>query len=98
MSRFPFTLSAVDGAARTGVLTTSRGEIRTPAFMPVGTQGTVKTMYPEQVRGTGARVGSSPTLIPHAPPGKGLDGGPRPRLRKKPLTAGPPPTILLKNP
>ena len=56
MSGFPFTIAATDGAARTGVLATPRGEIRTPAFMPVGTQATVKTMYPEQVRALGADI------------------------------------------
>ena len=56
MSGFPFAIEAADGAARTGAITTPRGEIRTPAFMPVGTQATVKTMYPEQVRGLGADI------------------------------------------
>ena len=56
MSRFPFCIAATDGAARTGVLTTTRGEVRTPAFMPVGTQATVKTMYPDQVRALGADI------------------------------------------
>jgi queuine tRNA-ribosyltransferase len=56
MSGFPFSIHATDGRARTGTVTTTRGDIRTPAFMPVGTQGTVKTMYPEQVRGLGADV------------------------------------------
>jgi queuine tRNA-ribosyltransferase len=51
-----FTLLARDGAARTGVLTTPRGEIRTPAFMPVGTAATVKAMLPASVRETGADV------------------------------------------
>jgi len=51
-----FTLAATDGAARTGQIDTPRGEIRTPAFMPVGTAGTVKAMYPEQVRETGADI------------------------------------------
>ncbi|MGZ5987157.1 MAG: hypothetical protein ACXWK7_19700, partial [Caulobacteraceae bacterium] len=37
MASFPFLINAVDGAARTGVLQTARGDIRTPAFMPVGT-------------------------------------------------------------
>jgi queuine tRNA-ribosyltransferase len=54
--RFSFTLHATDGAARTGVITTPRGEIRTPAFMPVGTAGTVKAMLPESVRATGADI------------------------------------------
>ncbi len=38
-AKFGFTLAATDGAARTGVISTPRGEIRTPAFMPVGTAG-----------------------------------------------------------
>ena len=56
MSAFPFTVSAVDGAARTGVLATPRGDIRTPAFMPVGTAATVKTLAPDQVRQAGADI------------------------------------------
>ena len=56
MTAFPFTVSATDGAARTGVLTTSRGAIRTPAFMPVGSAGTVKGLLPDQVRATGADI------------------------------------------
>jgi queuine tRNA-ribosyltransferase len=56
VSGFPFTVTAGDGAARTGRLETPRGTIRTPAFMPVGTQATVKTMYPEQVRALGADI------------------------------------------
>ena len=53
---FSFTFSATDGAARTGFVSTPRGAIRTPAFMPVGTAATVKAMYPEQVRDLGADV------------------------------------------
>jgi queuine tRNA-ribosyltransferase len=53
---FGFNLHATDGAARTGVITTPRGEIRTPAFMPVGTAATVKAMMPESVRATGADI------------------------------------------
>lgn len=56
MSSFPFKLHAVDGGARTGVLKTPRGDIRTPAFMPVGTAATVKALYPDQVRGAGADI------------------------------------------
>ena len=56
MSGFPFAITATEDAARTGAISTSRGEIRTPAFMPVGTQATVKTMYPEQVRALGADI------------------------------------------
>ncbi|MFC2969140.1 tRNA guanosine(34) transglycosylase Tgt [Acidimangrovimonas pyrenivorans] len=56
MSGFGFTISATDGKARTGVIDTPRGAIRTPAFMPVGTAGTVKAMLPESVRATGADI------------------------------------------
>ena len=55
-SRFSFTLHATDGKARTGTIATPRGEIRTPAFMPVGTAATVKAMLPESVRATGADI------------------------------------------
>jgi queuine tRNA-ribosyltransferase len=55
-SRFSFALHATDGQARTGVISTPRGEIRTPAFMPVGTAATVKAMMPESVRATGADI------------------------------------------
>ena len=56
MTDFSFALLAADGMARRGRITTSRGNIETPAFMPVGTVGTVKAMYPEQVRETGADI------------------------------------------
>jgi queuine tRNA-ribosyltransferase len=56
MSAFSFTLTATDGAARTGLIRTPRGEVRTPAFMPVGTAATVKAMLPESVRATGADI------------------------------------------
>ncbi|WP_282029275.1 tRNA guanosine(34) transglycosylase Tgt [Paracoccus marcusii] len=55
-TRFNFTLQATDGAARTGVIDTSRGQIRTPAFMPVGTAATVKAMLPDSVAATGADI------------------------------------------
>ena len=54
--RFSFALNATDGRARTGVISTPRGEIRTPAFMPVGTAATVKAMLPESVAATGADI------------------------------------------
>jgi queuine tRNA-ribosyltransferase len=54
--RFSFELKATDGCARTGLIRTPRGEIRTPAFMPVGTAATVKAMLPESVRATGADI------------------------------------------
>ncbi|NVO23546.1 tRNA guanosine(34) transglycosylase Tgt [Donghicola sp. C2-DW-16] len=53
---FSFELKATDGKARTGVISTPRGDIRTPAFMPVGTAATVKAMLPESVRATGADI------------------------------------------
>ena len=56
MTDFSFAFTHTDGPARRGRITTSRGEINTPAFMPVGTVGTVKAMYPEQVRETGADI------------------------------------------
>lgn len=54
--RFEFTISAADGKARTGLIKMQRGDIRTPAFMPVGTAATVKAMRPEDVRATGADI------------------------------------------
>ena len=56
MTRFAFSIAATDGAARTGVIVMPRGEIRTPAFMPVGTAATVKAMRPEEVRASGADI------------------------------------------
>ncbi len=56
MSAFPFDIAATDGKARTGVLRTPRGDIRTPAFMPVGTAATVKAMTVDQVAETGADI------------------------------------------
>jgi len=56
MARFPFDIDATEGSARTGTLRTPRGEIRTPAFMPVGTAGTVKALYMDQVKQTGADI------------------------------------------
>src|SRR5262245_4305654 len=53
---FSFKLIASDGAARTGELTTPHGIVRLPAFMPVGTQATVKGLPPEVVRATGADI------------------------------------------
>ena len=55
-SRFSFQISATDGLARTGTVTMRRGEIRTPAFMPVGTAATVKAVKPADVRASGADI------------------------------------------
>ena len=56
MSEFGFDLLGSDGAARTGIVTCPRGAIQTPAFMPVGTAGTVKAMLPESVAASGAEI------------------------------------------
>jgi len=56
MTPISFEKQAVDGKARTGVIRTPRGDIRTPAFMPVGTAATVKAMLPESVAATGADI------------------------------------------
>jgi queuine tRNA-ribosyltransferase len=56
VTAFPFVISATDGKARTGVLKTPRGDIRTPAFMPVGTAATVKALTVDQVRQAGADI------------------------------------------
>ncbi|MFD1507981.1 tRNA guanosine(34) transglycosylase Tgt [Lacimonas salitolerans] len=56
MTRVTYELQATDGRARTGVIRTTRGDIRTPAFMPVGTAATVKAMMPESVAATGADI------------------------------------------
>ena len=51
-----FDLLGADGGARRGRLRFDRGEVQTPAFMPVGTYGTVKAMTPEELRGLGAEI------------------------------------------
>jgi queuine tRNA-ribosyltransferase len=56
MTRFSFEKTGQDGKARLGVIRTPRGDIRTPAFMPVGTAATVKAMLPQSVRDTGADI------------------------------------------
>jgi queuine tRNA-ribosyltransferase len=56
VTRFSFSISATDGRARTGTIQMQRGEIRTPAFMPVGTAATVKAMKPADVRAAGADI------------------------------------------
>src|SRR4249920_278374 len=65
-----FAVEAVDGAARAGILRTAHGEIRTPAFMPVGTKGTVKTLLPSEVRALGADVILGNTYHLHLRPGE----------------------------
>ncbi|MDB2414258.1 tRNA guanosine(34) transglycosylase Tgt [Rickettsiales bacterium] len=56
MNKFSFEIKAVDGKSRMGVVKTAHGEIQTPAFMPVGTAATVKAMFPESVKQTGADI------------------------------------------
>lgn len=56
MNKFSFSLNKKLGAARSGIINTGRGSIRTPAFMPVGTAATVKAMYPEDVSALGADI------------------------------------------
>jgi queuine tRNA-ribosyltransferase len=67
-----FDLQATDGAARAGVVRTAHGEIRTPAFMPVGTKGTVKSLHPDEVRALGADVILGNTYHLHFRPGDEL--------------------------
>jgi queuine tRNA-ribosyltransferase len=67
-----FTVEARDGSARAGVLRTAHGDIRTPAFMPVGTKGTVKTLHPDEVRSLGADVILGNTYHLHFRPGEDL--------------------------
>ena len=67
-----FELTATDGAARAGVLTTAHGEVRTPVFMPVGTKATVKTLHPDEVRALGAQIVLGNTYHLHFRPGDEL--------------------------
>jgi queuine tRNA-ribosyltransferase len=67
-----FDVTATDGAARAGVLRTAHGEIRTPAFMPVGTKGTVKSLHPDEVREAGAQILLGNTYHLHFRPGEEL--------------------------
>src|SRR6188474_603901 len=69
-----FTLLGTSGAARTGVFATRHGTFRTPAFMPVGTQATVKGMTPRDLRETGAEIILSNTYHLHLRPGEELIG------------------------
>jgi queuine tRNA-ribosyltransferase len=67
-----FTPGATDGAARTGVLRTAHGELRTPAFMPVGTKATVKAVDPQELDGLGAEILLCNTYHLHFRPGADL--------------------------
>jgi queuine tRNA-ribosyltransferase len=65
-------VTATDGAARAGVITTAHGEVPTPAFMPVGTKATVKTLQPDEVREAGAAILLGNTYHLHFRPGDEL--------------------------
>ncbi len=67
-----FTVLATDGAARSGILRTAHGEVRTPAFVPVGTKGTVKAVDPDELRGLGAEIVLGNTYHLHFRPGEEL--------------------------
>ncbi len=67
-----FRVTATDGAARAGVLQTAHGEVPTPAFMPVGTKATVKTLHPDEVRAAGASILLGNTYHLHFRPGDEL--------------------------
>jgi queuine tRNA-ribosyltransferase len=72
---FSFRVLASDGKARRGEVVMPRGTVRTPAFMPVGTGGTVKAMYMDQVRGTGADIILGNTYHLMLRPGMNWRGG-----------------------
>jgi queuine tRNA-ribosyltransferase len=67
-----FTVTATDGAARAGILRTAHGEVRTPAFMPVGTKATVKTLDPDELRTVGTQILLGNTYHLHFRPGDEL--------------------------
>ena len=67
-----FTVTAVDGAARAGVLRTAHGDVPTPAFMPVGTKGTVKGVHPDELRALGTTILLGNTYHLHLRPGEDL--------------------------
>jgi queuine tRNA-ribosyltransferase len=68
----PFEVTATDGAARAGVLRTAHGDVPTPAFMPVGTKATVKTVDPDELRALGATILLGNTYHLHFRPGEDL--------------------------
>ena len=72
MNGFSYTLEASSGLARAGTFHTPHGEVETPSFMPVGTQGAVRAVTPEQVRRTGARMVLANTYHLALRPGEGL--------------------------
>ncbi|HIF22460.1 MAG TPA: tRNA-guanine transglycosylase, partial [Gemmatimonadetes bacterium] len=71
---FEFSIQATDGAARSGVFQTPHGDVRTPAFMPVGTVGTVKGLIMEEVEALGAGMVLANTYHLYLRPGHELVG------------------------
>ena len=71
---FDFTVHATSGAARTGTLTLPHGVVETPVFMPVGTQGTVRALSPNDLRGVGATLVLANTYHLHVRPGEDVVG------------------------
>src|SRR5438094_2209236 len=67
-----FAVTATDGEARAGLIRTAHGEVPTPAFMPVGTKGTVKSLHPDEVRAQGAAIVLGNTYHLHFRPGADL--------------------------
>src|SRR5262249_12555866 len=67
-----FEVTATDGMARAGVLTTAHGDVRTPVFMPVGTKATVKSLDPGEVRAVGAQIVLGSSYHLHVRPGDEL--------------------------
>jgi queuine tRNA-ribosyltransferase len=69
-----FEIVATDGPARAGVLHTAHGDVATPAFMPVGTKASVKSLHPDEVRGAGAQILLGNTYHLHFRPGADVIG------------------------
>ncbi len=67
-----FTLTATDGAGRAGIVHTAHGDVPTPAFMPVGTKATVKTVDPDELRALGTTILLGNTYHLHFRPGEDL--------------------------
>ena len=72
MRNAPFTVDATVGSARAGTLSLARGEVKTPVFMPVGTQGAVRSVHPRQLEETGAQIVLANTYHLHQRPGEKL--------------------------
>ena len=74
-----FRVTATDGAARAGVLSTAHGEVPTPAFMPVGTKATVKSVDPAELRALGATIVLGNSYHLHFRPGVDVIAAPSAR-------------------